>query len=316
MLALGSIWLPITLDSGQRIGEGSGDVSPSAADLATSTTAAARGDVRRRLDVAAAFYDQRDQPPGRPSIQGYRRAELAFMRWQAARGVFAALDAARPGSAWWQMVNEGLLRDAWEARHLLAGAAGAPSCPAVARWVEFLQSPSPRSWYLAHNASVVAGYIRHRHLADAELPVERFFMDVALGRVLFVQALVGDSRLALGRWLWPLARRLGDPRWPGANLYLSMRNVLPDRYPLTGITIGQILAAENPIGRLIDYGVLIPRAQALYEFAAEELNEPALLEFICGGNLVYAWPYEDRAAWVSTRAIAATRLVARITPHP
>jgi hypothetical protein len=54
----------------------------------------------------------------------------------------------------------------------------------------------------------------------------------------------------------------------------TTRNVLPDRYPLTGVTIGEILAAENVIGRPIDYGVLLPRAQALYEFAAEDLNEP------------------------------------------
>lgn len=281
---------------------------PSAADRAESAVAAVRGDVGRRLSIAAAFYD-------RPSIQGYRRAEMAFMRWQARRGVFASLESAQPGSAWWQAVNEGLLRDAWEARHLteIEAAAGSPTCPAVARWAAFLEDPSPRTWYQAHNASVVAGYIRHRHLAEAEVPVERFFMDVALGRVLFVHALVSDPRLALGRWLWPLGRRLGDPRWLGANLYLSMRNVLPDRYPLTGIAIGEILAAENPIGRLIDYGVLLPRAQALYEFAAEDLNEPALLDFISHGNLVYAWPYSDRVAWASTRSIAATRLVARMT---
>ena len=285
---------------------------PSAADRAESAIAAARGDVGRRLGVAAAFYDEQ---PGRPPIRGYRRAELAFMRWQASRGVFASLDSARPGSSWWQAVNEGLLRDAWEARLLLDTAARSPSRPAVTRWGEFLQAPSPRSWYWAHNASIVAGYIQHRHLANAELPVERFFMDVALGRVLFVHALVSDPRLALGRWLWPFGRRLGDPRWPGANLYLSMRNVLPDRYPLTGITIDEILAAENAVGRLSDYGVLMPRAQALYEFAAEDLNEPALLDFIAHGNLVYAWPYEDRAVWISRHAVAATRLAVRVTPR-
>jgi hypothetical protein len=238
------------------------------------------------------------------------------MRWQARRGVFASLGAARPGSPWWQAVNECLLRDEWEARYLLGTAAVPPSRPAVARWVSFLQQPSPRSWYQAHNASIVAGYLRHRDLADAELPVERFFMDAALGRVLFVHALVSDPRLALGRWLWPLGRRLGDPRWPAADFYLSMRNVLPARYPLTGFTIGELLDAENPAGRLIDYGVLLPRAQALYEFAAEDLDEPALLGFICRGNLVYAWPYADRAAWVSCRAVAATRLVTRLTPLP
>jgi hypothetical protein len=280
-------------------------VSSTAAERAESTVAAVRDDVRRRLEVAAAFYDQ-------PSIRAYGRAELAFMRWQASRGVFAALDSGRPGSTWWQAVNEGLLLDAWEARYLAHGG-GMPGRPAVTRWVRFLRDPSPRSWYLAHNASVVAGYIRHRMLAGAELPVERFFMDVALGRVLFVQALVGDPRLAVGRWLWPFGRWLGDPRFLGANLYLSMRNVLPARYPLTGVTIGSVLAAENRVGRLIDYGVLLPRAQALYESAAAELGEPELLGFIRDGNLVYAWPYEEREAWVATRYVFATRLVTRVT---
>ena len=84
--------------------------------------------------------------------------------------------------------------------------------------------------------------------------------------------------------------------------------------PFTGVTIDEILAAENAIGRLIDYGVLLPRAQALYEFVAEDLGEPALLDFICRGNLVYAWPYQDRAAWVSRRHVAVTRFAARVTP--
>src|SRR5215472_15002898 len=51
----------------------------------------------------------------------------------------------------------------------------------------------------AHNSSVVAGYLAHRHLTAAELPVERFFMDVALARVLYAHALVTNPRLALGR---------------------------------------------------------------------------------------------------------------------
>ena len=32
------------------------------------------------------------------------------------------------------------------------------------------------------------------------------------------------------------------------------------------------------------------------------------------GNLVYAWSNVDRAAWVSRRYVAATRVVARVTP--
>jgi hypothetical protein len=237
---------------------------------------------------------------------------LAFMHWQAARGVFDPLDGPRPGSAWWQAINDGLLLDAWVARYRIETPPDTPSRPAVARWVSFLEHPSPLAWYRAHNASVVARYVEHRHLADGERPVERFFMDVALGRVLFVHALVADPRLALGRWLWPIGARLGDPRWPGAELYLSMRHILPDHYPLTDQEIDEILIAENPLGRVIDYGVLLPRAQALYEFAAQDLNEPALLRFICGGKLVYAWPYQDRHVW-DRPSDTATRLVTRLT---
>jgi hypothetical protein len=67
----------------------------------------------------------------------------------------------------------------------------------------------------AHNASIVAGYLAHRGLARRELPLERFFMDVALVRVLFAHALLTAPRLALGP-LGPAGRLVGDPRWRGA----------------------------------------------------------------------------------------------------
>jgi len=54
-------------------------------------------------------------------------------------------------------------------------------------------------WYRAHNASVVEGYLEHRDLAEAEGEAERFFMNVALARVLFAHALVAAPRLAAGR---------------------------------------------------------------------------------------------------------------------
>jgi len=89
---------------------------------------AVRDDPARRIGLARRFYDDR---PGRPSIRSYRRAEMAFMRWQVRRGLLAAPDAARPGSAWWRSVNEGLLSDAWEADRLLTGQPGPASRPSV-----------------------------------------------------------------------------------------------------------------------------------------------------------------------------------------
>ena len=259
---------------------------------------AVRDDPARRIGLARRFYDDR---PGRPSIRSYRRAEMAFMRWQAQRGLLAAPDSARPGSAWWRSVNEGLLRDAWEADRLLAGRPGSASGPPVAHWAGFLRRPSAVSWYRAHNASIVAGYLRHQALSAGELPVERFFMNVALARVLFAHALVARPRLALGR-VRALSPVLGDPRWRGADLFLSLHNILPDRYPLDGITLGEILDLENYAGRLIDYGVIVPRIEALFAFAAADLAEPRLLDLIRDGLPAYAWTNDEHHPWTTTRS--------------
>ena len=271
--------------------------------------AAVRDDPARRLDLASRFYDDR---PGRPRIRAYRRAEVAFMHWQVSRGVLAPPGTGQPGSPWWRGVNEGLLRDAWEADRLLAGQPGPASRLPVLRWLHFLRQPSAPAWFRAHNASVVAGYLEHRPLSAAELPIERFFMDVALSRVFYAQALVVDPRLALGR-MRAGARLLGDPRWRGADLFLSLHNILPVRYPLTGIGIEEILALENHAGRLIDYGVIVPKLPALYRFAAADLGEPRITCLIRDGFPVYAWTFEERRAWVTTRGQRARRTLAWLT---
>jgi hypothetical protein len=282
---------------------------PDASEEARTMVAAVRHDPALRLELVSRFYDDR---PGRASIRAYRRAEIAFMRWQVSRGVLAPPESARPGSEWWRSVNENLLRDGCEASRLAAGRPGQASRPAVARWVDFICEPSARTWYRAHNASIVAAYLEHRHLCAAEVPVERFFMDVAIARLVCVHALVIRPRLAMGR-LALAGRLIGDPRWRGADLFLSLHNVLPNRYPLTGYSIDQILALENYAGRLIDYGVILPKMQALYEFAARDLDEPRLLNLVRNGFPVYAWRYEDRNAWTTTRARTVRSVLSRLT---
>jgi hypothetical protein len=279
-----------------------------AEEQAAAMVAAVRDNPARRLELAARFYDRR---AGWPSIRSYRRAELAFMRWQIRRGVLAPPSADRPGSPWWRAINEDLLRDAWQAELLMGGQPGTVSRPSVACWARFLRRPSAESWYRAHNASIVAGYLAHRNLAEQELPLERFFMDVALLRVLYAQSLLTAPRLALGRFA-PAGRLLGDPRWRAADLFLSLHNILPDSYPLDGFTVREILDRENYLGRLIDYAVILPRAHALYAQAAGVLNEPKLLEMIRDGWPVYAWPYDQRRAWTTTRAPLAMRALNKL----
>ena len=162
-------------------------------------------------------------------------------------------------------------------------------------WLAFIAPPTARNWYRAHNASIVAAYLEHQGLAEAESAPERFFMNVALVRVLYAHALVGAPRLALGRFA-PLGRPLGDPRLGMAGVFLSLGRVLPDRYPLAQAVEGY-LAGEHRLGRLLDYAVIVPRLQRLYEWSAAELGEPRLLELVRDGNPIYAWPFEERHVW-------------------
>src|SRR5438270_2359334 len=233
---------------------------------AEAQVAAARDDPAERLALLARTYHG---PTGHATRHlPFRRAALSFMRWQADRGVLNPLDASRPGSGWWRAVNERLLRDGCESVALSGGLAGEPSSQPVRLWLQFIARPTGRNWYRAHNASIVGAYLEHRGLAEAESAAERFFMNVALGRVLYAHALVAAPRLALGRFA-VLGRVLGDPRLGMAGAFLSLGRVLPDRYPLRD-DLDVYLRGEHSLGRMLDYGVIGPRLQALYEWSASE----------------------------------------------
>lgn len=281
----------------------------SAAAWARTQVAAVRDDPRGRLALIARTYHG---PTGRaPRHLPFRRAALSFMRWQERRGVLNPLDASPPGSAWWRAVNERLLRDGCESVALVGGRAGEPSSQAVRLWLEFIARPTARSWYRAHNASIVSAYLEHRELAEAESPPERFFMNVALGRCLYAHVLVGAPRLALGR-LAPLARVLGDPRLGMAGAFLSLRRVLPNRYPLAE-DVETYIADEQRLGRLLDYAVILPRMQRVYQWSAEELREPHLLDLARDGSPIYAWPFEERHVWRSPHMPLMGRVLERAT---
>jgi hypothetical protein len=276
---------------------------------AESQVAAVRDDPAARLRLMSQVFHG---PTGRaPRHLPFRRAALSFMRWQARRGVLNPLGVSPPGSVWWRAVNERLLRDGCETVALLGGLAGQPSSQAVRLWLEFAAKPTGHNWYRAHNASILGGYLGHRDLADAESAPERFFMNVALARVLYAHALVAAPRLALGR-VAPLGRVLGDPRVGMAGAFLSLSRVLPDRYPLDR-DVERYIAAEQRLGRMLDYAVIVPRLQRLYEWSADELAEPRLLGLVRDGNPIYAWPFEQRHVWRSPHEPLAARVFARVT---
>ena len=136
-------------------------------------------------------------------------------------------------------------------------------------------------------------------------------MNVALARVLYAHALAGAPALALGR-LAPLGRLLGDPRLGMAGAFLSLRRVLPDRYPLT-LHVERYIDQEQRIGRVLDYAVIVPRLQRLYEWSARDLGEPRLLELVREASPVYAWPWDQRHLWRRPDMSPAARALEHLT---
>jgi hypothetical protein len=265
---------------------------------------------------AAAWADQqvatvRDDPEGRlalmercyhgpfgeaPHHLPFRRAAMSFMRWQLRRRVLQPLSTEHPGSRWWRAVNERIVRDGCEAVALSGDvAAGPASTPTAQDWLGFARRPTASSWYRAHNGSVVAAYLENQDLAEAENAAERFFMNVVLCRVLYAHALVAAPRVSLG-WLRPLAPVLGDPRLGMTGIFLQLSRVLPDEYPLSG-SVQFYLRRELGFGRLLDFGVIVPRLGALYAWSARELRQPSLLELATDGALTYAWSLDERDVW-------------------
>ena len=97
-----------------------------------------------------------------------------------------------------------------------------------------------------------------------------------------------------------------------AGVFLSLRRVLPNRYPLA-LDVERYIADEQQLGRMLDYAVIVPRLQGLYEWSAAELGEPRLLELVRDGNPIYAWPYEQRHVWRTPEMPFAGRVLERAT---
>jgi len=280
-----------------------------AAEWAAAQLARVRDDPSGRMTLLAGTYDA--APGGARRHQPFRRAALSFMRWQAQRGVLRPADGTPPGSRWWRAVNERLLMDGCEAMARASGRPGEPSSRTIGLWMAFIARPTARTWYRAHNVSVVSAYLENRHLAELESTPERFFFNVALLRVLFAHALVAAPRLSLGRFA-ALGPPLGDPRLGMAGAFLSLRRVLPDRYPLDG-EVEAYLGDENGLGRLLDYGVIGPRLQALYDWSARELAVPGLCDLVRDGSPTYAWSYADRHVWRLAQDSLPLRILRRAT---
>jgi hypothetical protein len=261
-----------------------------AAALAAARVARVADDPAGRLALLHQLYTTHNGRE-RDRHLPYRRAAHAFMSWQLRRGLLEPLDAPAPGSPWWRAVNARLLCDTAEGRALATGNGGQPSSDSVQAGLEFIRRPSARRWYRAHNHSVVSAYLAHRDLAGQEGRVERFFINLALVRVLYAHALVAAPRLALGPFA-AIAPPLGDPRLGMTAIFLSLSRVLPATYPV-GDDVRRFVDDEHGFGHLLDVGVIQPRVERLYRWSADELGIPELRDLVAGDVPSYAWSPAD-----------------------
>jgi hypothetical protein len=274
-----------------------------AVEYAADLVASVRDDPAARVALMRSLYEAE---PGRPELYlPYRRAALGFMGWQLRRGLLNPLNGEAPGSPWWRAVNERLLRDTAETRAQALGLSGPLSSWSAACCAEFANEPSARSWYRAHNASIVTAYLDNRELAASETRAERFFLNLILARVLFAHALVAAPRMALS-WLSPVGHVLGDPRLAMTRIFVSLSRVLPDRYPLTR-DLRWYIANERGIGRILDLGMIQPRLGVLYSWSAAELAIPELSTLVQDGVPTYSWDVTDAEPWnPATGGVART----------
>ena len=280
-----------------------------AAELALARVSEVRDDPDARLALMCRLYTG-SRGDGTRHLP-YRRAAVAFMRWQLRRGLLRPPHDPRSGSPWWRAVNERLLRDGWEAVALFDGHDPTGATASAFPTLEFIREPTARNWYRAHNVSIVAAYLENRDLAEQESRTERFFINLVLLRVLYAHALVAAPRLALGR-LAPLAPALGDPRVRMTGIFLSISRILPDTYPL-GDDVERYVAIEHQLGRLLDVGVIQPRLRRVYDWSAVELEEPRLCALLADDVPSYAWSADDRQPWFPRPTVLA-RIARRAVP--
>lgn len=252
---------------------------------AFATVTAVSNDPEGRYAVRERFYEKYGYGLV-AGDHGYGRSELAFLRWEIDRGVLAPLDAPRPGSRWWRDVNAMLLFDAELAALIHESGAPLAPPPGARRWLDYIRAPSERSWYLAHNGSIVSGYLAEVAAARAEVDGEQRFINIVLYRVLYAEALVSGATF-LGR----LGEILGNPVLPAVNFIVEVRDFYPRDYPLTRKDVRDILGRGDSIldlaVRIFDDVLILPEANRVYHHAAESLAIPQLTELLRDGRPVY-----------------------------
>ena len=166
-----------------------------------------------------------------------------------------------------------------------AGLVDPPVSLAVQLWLEYIENPTARAWYRAHNKSIVDGYLGNVTKALEERPHEQVFMNEVLYRLLYAEA------LAEGKEFGKLGAFLANPKLPAVDIMVHLPEFYPDNYPLTKKDIQHALheaySFQEIAEKILDEWLILPQLAELYSCVAELLQTPQLSNLVAGGQPAY-----------------------------
>ncbi|MDP4199832.1 MAG: hypothetical protein Q8922_14190 [Bacteroidota bacterium] len=281
-------------------------------EKARTTVHAVHDDPDGRIALRKAFYKHYGYAYI-PDSYGLGNSEIAFLGWEAERGVLNPVTAegrSSPeeqavaelerqlrevvGSHWWRKVNSRLLLDSElagliypaispDGPYLLPDDLG----PSVWHWLKYIDNPNGLSWYRSHNSSIVVGYIDAIEKADLESEYEQVFMNEVLTRLLYAQAMVEGMDFAFGK----LGQWLSDPRGFAVGFIVLFRDFYPRSYQLDPHDINAVMHRNHhlmgELATFLDRWLIHPFLRKIYSLSAKWLDTPGLERFFIDNNSMY-----------------------------
>jgi hypothetical protein len=219
---------------------------------------------------------------------GFGRSELDFMEWEIKRGVLTAYDdSVSPGSLWWSNVNLMFIVISETAADIYEKKITPNEITKETElWLQYLNCRTAKTWYKAHNASIVYAYLHFTDLAKKESVYEQVFMNEVLYRLLYAQAMVEDATIfddfgVIG----------ANPMLPGVDLMVNVPAFYPVHYPLDKTDIVNVMhkgyGIEEDAARLLDEYLIGTQISKLYSNAAIWLNNSDLSKLEKNGIPIY-----------------------------
>jgi len=220
--------------------------------------------------------------------EGLGISELEFLGWEIKRTVLNPHRHNEGGSPWWRNVNLRFIITAQIAAEIVEGKKEDDHeiTNEVNLWIEFIQKGTPRSWYRAHNGSIVRAYLDFVDHAKQETIYEQTFLNEVLYRVLFAQAMLEDDTEFKGA-----GEIAANPLLPSVDLMVHIPAFYPVHYPLSKEDIQNVMhkghSLEGDVERDFDDYLIYPHIPYLYKLAAGWLNIPELEFLHSNGKPIY-----------------------------